>query len=187
MRIEITAPLTKEVAASLRAGDSVSISGVIYSARDAAHKKLCALIEKGEALPFPVDGSVIYYMGPSPAQPGAVIGAAGPTTSYRMDSYAPKLLALGSLGMIGKGRRSAEVIEAMKKSGAVYFGAVGGAGALLQRSIRKAELVCWPELGAEALMRLEVHELPAIVVIDSLGCDLYETGPRDYLKQHGGK
>ena len=186
MILEISAPMTSEIAAQLRAGDSVRISGTIYSARDAAHKRMCALLDEGKPLPFPVEGSVIYYMGPSPAQPGMPIGAAGPTTSYRMDAYAPRLLDLGSLGMIGKGKRSDEVIQAMQRNGAVYFGATGGAGALLSKCILSAEVVAWPDLGAEALRRLEVRNLPAVVIIDSLGNNLYELGPRCYLEQHGG-
>lgn len=183
MRIQIHAPMTADAAASLRAGDFVSISGTIYSARDAAHKRMCALLDEGKQLPFPVEGSVIYYMGPSPAQPGMPIGAAGPTTSYRMDAYAPRLLALGNLGMIGKGKRSTEVISAMKENGAVYFGAIGGAGALLSKCILSAETVAWPDLGAEALLKLEVRDFPAVVVIDSLGNNLYEQGPAQYLAQ----
>ncbi len=185
MTYELTAPLTRDAAARLRAGDSVLISGVIFSARDAAHKRLCELLDAGKPLPLPLEGSVIYYMGPSPALPGTPIGAAGPTTSYRMDAYAPRLLALGNLGMIGKGRRSREVVEAMKEAGAVYFGATGGAGALLSRCITSAEVAAWPDLGAEALMRLEVKDFPAVVVIDSLGNDLYDEGPRRYREKHG--
>lgn len=183
MTVQVHAPMTAQAAENLRAGDFVSISGTIYSARDAAHKRLCALLDEGKPLPFPVEGSVIYYMGPSPAQPGSPIGAAGPTTSYRMDAYAPRLLALGSLGMIGKGKRAPEVIEAMRRSGAVYFGAIGGAGALLSRCIRASELVAWQDLGAEALLKLEVRDFPAVVVIDSLGNNLYEQGPAQYLAQ----
>ena len=182
----ITAPLTPEVARSLRAGDSVLLSGTVYSARDAAHKRLCALVEQGEPLPFPVEGSVIYYMGPSPARPGQVIGSAGPTTSYRMDAYAPTLLKLGSLGMIGKGKRNTDVIDAMMETGAVYFGAIGGAGALLSQCITSAQLVCYEDLGAEAIRKLEVKELPLTVVVDSQGSNLYETGPADYLAQRDG-
>lgn len=181
---QLTAPLTPEITRALRAGDSVRISGTIYSARDAAHKRLCALLDEGEPLPFPVEGSVIYYMGPSPAQPGMPIGAAGPTTSYRMDDYAPRLLDCGNLAMIGKGKRSASVIESMKKNGAVYFGAIGGAGALLSRCIRSAEVIAWPDLGAEALMRLEVQDFPAVVIIDADGNDLYLSGPEEYLARH---
>ena len=187
MAVSLHTPLSAQDVARLRAGDSVTITGTVFSARDAAHKKLIELLEAGQPLPFPVEGSVIYYMGPSPARPGTPIGAAGPTTSYRMDGFAPRLIDLGSRGMIGKGRRSPEVVAAMKRSGAVYFGAVGGAGALLSKRILSREIVAWPELGAEALCRLEVADFPAIVVIDALGNDLYELGPRRYLAEHGGE
>ena len=186
MAIELRTPLLAADIDKLHAGDRVLISGTIYSARDAAHAKLCALLDAGEPFPFPIDGSVIYYRGPSPARPGAPIGAAGPTTSYRMDAYAPRLIELGSRGMIGKGRRSTDVVEAMKSCGAVYFGAVGGAGALLSKCIRSCEVLAWPELGAEALCRLDVTDFPAIVVIDALGNDLYALGPEAYLEKHGG-
>lgn len=183
----ITAPLTEEVASSLRAGESVYLSGTVYTARDAAHKRLCALVAEGKPLPFPIEGSVIYYVGPSPARPGQPIGAAGPTTSYRMDAYAPTLLRLGELGMIGKGKRSPEVIEAMRETGAVYFGAIGGAGALLAKCVKSARLVCYEDLGAEAIRVLQVENLPLTVVIDSLGNNLYETGRANYLRQHVGE
>lgn len=187
MAVSLTAPLSLEDAKRLRAGDRVTLSGTIYSARDAAHKKLIELLDAGQPLPFPVEGSVIYYMGPSPALPGRPIGAAGPTTSYRMDGFAPRLIELGSRGMIGKGKRSVEVVKAMKSCGAVYFGAVGGAGALLSKCIRSCEVIAWPELGAEALCRLEVSDFPAVVVIDALGNNLYELGPNRYLAEHGGE
>ena len=183
----LTAPLTPEVSRSLRAGESVYLSGTVYTARDAAHKRLCALVAEDKPLPFPIEGSVIYYVGPSPARPGQPIGAAGPTTSYRMDAYAPTLLRLGELGMIGKGKRSPEVIQAMRETGAVYFGAIGGAGALLAKCVKSAQLVCYEELGAEAIRALQVENLPLIVVIDSLGTNLYETGRADYLRQYGSK
>lgn len=179
----ITAPLDAGTARSLRSGDSVLLSGIIYTARDAAHKRLCELAARGEPMPFPMEGAVIYYVGPTPARPGQPIGSAGPTTSYRMDTYAPTLLRLGELGMIGKGKRGAEVIEAMRETGAVYFGAIGGAGALLARCVKSAELVCYEDLGAEAVRRLEVKNLPLTVVIDSLGNNLYETGRAAYLAQ----
>lgn len=179
----ITAPLDRETARSLRSGDSVLLSGTIYTARDAAHKRLCELAAKGEPMPFPIEGSVIYYAGPTPARPGQPIGSAGPTTSYRMDAYAPTLLRLGELGMIGKGKRGQEVIDAMRETGAVYFGAIGGAGALLARCVKSAGLVCYEDLGAEAIRRLEVENLPLTVVIDSLGNNLYETGRATYLAQ----
>jgi fumarate hydratase subunit beta len=177
----ITAPLDLETARSLRAGDSVLLSGTVYTARDAAHKRLCGLAAQGKPMPFPMEGAVIYYVGPTPARPGQPIGSAGPTTSYRMDAYAPTLLRLGELGMIGKGKREAEVIEAMKETGAVYFGAIGGAGALLARCVKSAQLVCYEDLGAEAVRRLEVENLPLTVVIDSLGNNLYEIGRTAYL------
>lgn len=181
----LTAPLTPEVSRSLRAGESVYLSGTVYTARDAAHKRLCALVAEGKPLPFPIEGSVIYYVGPSPARPGQPIGAAGPTTSYRMDAYAPTLLRLGELGMIGKGKRSPEVIQAMRETGAVYFGAIGGAGTLLAKCVKSAQLVCYEDLGAEAIRALQVENLPLTVVIDSLGTNLYETGRADYLRQYG--
>lgn len=177
----ITAPLDPETARALRAGDSVLLTGTVYTARDAAHKRLCELAHRGEPMPFPMEGAVIYYVGPTPARPGQPIGSAGPTTSYRMDAYAPTLLHLGQLGMIGKGLRGPEVIEAMKEAGAVYFGAIGGAGALLARCVKAAGLVCWEDLGAEAVRRLTVENLPLTVVIDSLGNNLYETGRAAYL------
>lgn len=180
----ITAPLTAEVCASLKAGDSVLLSGTVYTARDAAHKRLCQLAAEGKPLPFPVEDAVIYFVGPSPARPGQPIGSAGPTTSYRMDAYSPTLLRLGLKGMIGKGKRSQEVIETMKETGAVYFGAIGGAGALLAKCVKSAELVCYEDLGAEAIRKLEVENLPLTVVIDSEGNNLYELGPREYLAQY---
>ena len=182
----ITAPLDLETARSLRAGDSVLLSGTVYTARDAAHKRLCELAVRGEPMPFPMEGAVIYYVGPTPARPGQPIGSAGPTTSYRMDAYAPTLLRLGELGMIGKGLRGRSVIEAMKETGAVYFGAIGGAGALLARCVKAAELVCYEDLGAEAVRKLTVQNLPLTVVIDSLGNNLYKTGRAAYLARRGG-
>jgi fumarate hydratase subunit beta len=176
----VETPLTDEVIRSLKIGEKVSISGVIYSARDAAHKRLVELIEKGETLPFELPGQIIYYVGPAPAKPGFAVGSAGPTTSYRMDPYAPTLIAEGLKGMIGKGSRSDEVKEAMKKHGAVYFAAVGGAGALMSKSIVKAEVIAYPELGAEAVRRMEVKDFPAIVAIDALGNDLYAKGKEEY-------
>lgn len=185
MTKNVTAPLDPETARSLRSGDSVLLSGTVYTARDAAHRRLCELVAKGAPLPFPIEGAVIYYVGPTPARPGQPIGSAGPTTSYRMDAYAPTLLRLGELGMIGKGKRGPEVIQAMRETGAVYFGAIGGAGALLARCVKSAELVCYEDLGAEAIRRLEVENLPLTVVIDSLGNNLYETGRAAYLAQRG--
>ena len=182
MENRITTPLTLEKTRDLHCGDNVLISGVIYTGRDAAHKRLVELLQQGKELPLDVKDAIIYYVGPAPAQPGKVIGSAGPTTSYRMDAYAPALLDIGLKGMIGKGKRSPEVIESMKKNGAVYFGAIGGAGALLAKCIKKAEVIAYEDLGAEAIRRLEVEDLPAVVIIDSEGNNLYEQGRADYLK-----
>ncbi|NLG64069.1 MAG: Fe-S-containing hydro-lyase [Actinobacteria bacterium] len=179
---KIGTPLTDEVVQGLRAGDEVEISGVVYQARDAAHKRLVALIESGEELPFELEGAVVYYMGPSPAKPGNVIGSAGPTTSGRMDAYAPVLMAHGLKGMIGKGLRSQAVKDAMREYKAVYFAATGGAGALLAQRIVANEVIAWPELGAEAVARLEVVDFPAIVVNDCHGADLYEEGRAKYAR-----
>lgn len=177
----ITTPLTEEKVKELKAGDSVLISGIIYTARDAAHKRLVELLDKGEKLPIDVENSIIYYVGPTPAKPGQPIGSAGPTTSYRMDSYAPRLLEIGLKGMIGKGLRSKEVIESMKKNKAVYFAAIGGAAALMGKSIKSAEIVAYEDLGSEAIRKLEVEDLPVVVVIDSEGNNLYEMGQQQYL------
>lgn len=176
----ITTPLADEVVRGLKMGDEVSITGVIYSARDAAHKRLVELIEKGEDLPFDLRGSVIYFVGPAPAKPGHAVGSAGPTTSYRMDPYSPALIEKGLKGMIGKGGRSDEVKKAMVKHGAVYFAAIGGAGALMSKSIVKADVIAYPELGAEAIRRMEVRDFPAIVAIDAQGNDLYIRGREEY-------
>ena len=181
MAIKITAPLSREEARKLRAGDSCLISGVIYTARDAAHKRLCDLVAKGEKLPVDLKDAVIYFVGPTPSKPGQAIGSAGPTTSYRMDAYSPTLISLGQTGMIGKGKRGEEVIQAMKEHGAVYFGAIGGCGALLSRCIKKAEIIAYEDLGAEAIRRLEVKDFPVVVIIDSEGNNLYETGKVNYL------
>ena len=183
MAMNIKAPMSREVARSLRAGDSCLISGTIYTARDAAHKRLCALLAEGKELPFDLRDAVIYFVGPAPAKPGQVVGSAGPTTSYRMDAYSPSLIALGQTGMIGKGKRSEEVVAAMKEHGAVYFGAIGGCGALLGKCVKKSEMVAYPDLGAEAICRWEVENLPVIVVIDSEGNNLYETGREAYLNR----
>ena len=180
--MDIATPLDPQVIENLRAGDQVSISGVIYTARDAAHKRLIEALEGGEGLPFDIRGQTLYYMGPSPAKPGQVIGAAGPTTSGRMDAYSPRLIAAGLKGMIGKGSRSQEVKEAIKKHKAVYFAAIGGAGALIARAIKKAEVVAYEDLGAEAILRLEVENFPAIVVNDAQGGDLYEEGKAKYRR-----
>ena len=181
MAISIKAPLSREDAKKLKAGDSCLLSGVIYTARDAAHKRLCDLVAKGEELPIDVKDCVIYFVGPTPAKPGQAIGSAGPTTSYRMDAYSPTLIGLGQTGMIGKGKRGPEVIAAMKEHGAVYFGAIGGAGALLAKCIKKAEIVAYEDLGAEAIRRLEVEDFPVTVIIDAEGNNLYETGKQAYL------
>ena len=181
--IKITAPLSREAARALRAGDSCLISGVIYTARDAAHKRLCDLVAEEKELPLDIRDAIIYFVGPTPAKPGQAIGSAGPTTSYRMDAYSPTLISLGLTGMIGKGKRGPEVIDAMKQHGAVYFGAIGGCGALLSKCIKKAEVIAYDDLGAEAIRRLEVEDFPAIVIIDSLGNNLYESGRANYLAQ----
>ena len=181
MAISIQLPLTREKARELKAGDSCLLSGVIYTARDAAHKRLCALADEGKELPFPVKDATIYYVGPTPAKPGQAIGSAGPTTSYRMDAYSPTLIALGETGMIGKGKRGPEVIAAMREHGAVYFGAIGGCGALLSRCIKSAKVVAYEDLGAEAIRELVVEDFPAVVIIDAEGNNLYETGKADYL------
>ncbi len=179
--IPIQAPLSRDAARSLRAGQLVLLSGIIYTARDAAHKRLCALLEAGEAPPFPLENSVVYFVGPTPTRPGGVIGSCGPTTSYRMDAYSPALLARGMTGMIGKGQRSDEVIDAMRQNGAVYFGATGGAGALLAGCVLANEPVAYADLGAEAVRRLTVRDMPLTVVIDSLGRNLYTIGRAQYL------
>ena len=181
MAMNITVPMSREVARSLKAGDSVLLSGVIYTARDAAHKRLCELAEQGKPLPLDVKDGIIYFVGPTPAKPGEVIGSAGPTTSYRMDAYSPTLIELGLTGMIGKGKRNEAVVSAMKEHGAVYFGAIGGCGALLSRCIKKAEIIAYEDLGAEAIRRLEVENFPVVVIIDSEGNNLYETGMTNYL------
>ena len=177
----VNLPLTEEKARMLRAGDTVYLTGEIFTSRDAGHKRMVELLRRGEALPFDPMNATIYYVGPSPARPGQVIGSAGPTTSGRMDAYAPTLLAQGARGMIGKGARSAEVIEAMKKHAGVYFGAIGGAGALLAKCIKKSELIAWEDLQSEALRRLWVEKMPLVVVIDCEGNDLYEQGRAAYL------
>lgn len=176
-------PLSREDARALRCGESCLITGTIYTARDAAHKRLCELAAKGEPLPFDMEGAIIYFVGPTPAKPGQVIGSAGPTTSYRMDAYSPALIALGQTGMIGKGKRGEAVVEAMRQYGAVYLGAIGGLGALLGKCVKKAEVIAYPDLGAEAVRKLEVENFPVVVVIDSEGNNLYELGRRAYLEQ----
>ncbi|MFA4901630.1 MAG: Fe-S-containing hydro-lyase [Desulfobaccales bacterium] len=180
--VKLTTPLTDQDVVQLEIGDTVIVSGVIYTARDAAHKRLVDMLARGENLPMDVRGQIIYYVGPSPARPGRVIGAAGPTTSYRMDSYAPTLIKLGLKAMIGKGKRSAEVIAALQEHKAVYLGATGGAGALISQRIKKAEVIAFPELGPEAVHRLEVEGFPTIVINDCQGRDLYELGVKEYRR-----
>ena len=177
---EIILPLTDETLEDLRSGDGVLLTGVIYVGRDAAHKRMVEALDRGKPLPFDIRGQIIYYMGPTPPRPGQVIGSAGPTTSGRMDAYAPRLMAEGLKGMIGKGVRSPAVKEAMKKHRAVYLGTIGGAGALISRSILKSEVVAYEELGAEAVRRLEVSDFPATVVNDIHGGDLYQEGKARY-------
>ena len=176
----ITTPLTEEKVKDLKCGDSVLLSGKLYTARDAAHKRLIDILDRGEELPINIKDETIYYVGPTPAKPGEVIGSAGPTTSYRMDAYSPKLLDLGLKGMIGKGKRNKEVINSMKKNNAVYFGAIGGAAALIGKCITASEVILYEDLGSEAIRRLEVKDLPLIVVIDSEGNNLYEKGREEY-------
>lgn len=176
----ITVPFDKEVAKTLNSGDYVYLTGTIYTARDAAHKRMYEALQKGEELPFDVKNHVIYYMGPSPAREGRPIGSAGPTTASRMDKYAPTLLDLGQIGMIGKGKRSEEVRQAVVRNDAVYFAAVGGAGALLSKSITASEVIAYDDLGTEAIRKLEVKDFPVIVVIDSKGNNLYETAIQAY-------
>ena len=180
MEKEYTVPFDYEEASQLRAGDYVSLTGTIYTARDAAHKRMQETLDRGEKLPFDVSGNIIYYMGPSPAREGQPIGSAGPTTASRMDKYTPALLDLGLLGMIGKGKRSDAVKDAVVRNGAVYFAAVGGAGALLSRSIISSEVIAYEDLGTEAIRKLTIRDFPVIVVMDSLGNDLYETELKKY-------
>lgn len=186
-KIRITTPLTREQARVLKAGDSCLLSGTIYTARDAAHKRMIEALEKGKELPFDIKDSIIYYVGPTPGAPGEIIGSAGPTTSYRMDAYSPALIKEGQTGMIGKGLRGPEVIEAMKEYGAVYLGAVGGCGALISKCIKKSEVIAYEDLGPEAVRRLEVEDFPVKVVIDAEGNNLYELGQQAYLDYVGLK
>lgn len=176
----IKTPITEETTKDLKAGDYVYITGTIYVARDAAHKRMAEALEKGEELPIDIRDAAIYYMGPSPARDGRPIGSAGPTTASRMDKYTPTLLDLGEKAMIGKGKRTKEVIEAIVRNHAVYFAAIGGAGALLSKCIKKSEIVCYADLGAEAIRKIEVEDFPVIVVIDSEGNNLYETAVKEY-------
>jgi fumarate hydratase subunit beta len=182
MAKRIALPLTDDTLQSLRAGDDVLLSGIMYVGRDSAHKRIVEALDQGKPLPFDIRGQTIYYMGPSPAKPGQVIGSAGPTTSGRMDSYSPRLMAEGLRGMVGKGMRTAAVKEAMKKYRAVYFAAIGGAGALISKAIKKSDVIAYEELGAEALLRIEVADFPAIVINDIYGGDLYEEGKTKYKK-----
>ena len=182
MEKRISTPLDNEIIKELKSGDKVLLSGVIYTGRDAAHQKLSDCINNNEKLPFDMDGQIIYYVGPAPNKPGEVIGSAGPTTSYRMDDLTVPLLELGLKGMIGKGKRSEEVISSMKKEKAVYFAAIGGAGALIANCVTSSEVIAYEELGPEAIRRLEVKDLPLYVVIDSYGNNLYETERKKYQK-----
>lgn len=183
MEKHMTLPLTEELAKTLHAGDTVYLTGVVYTSRDAGHKRMCEALAEGKELPFDPKDATIYYVGPTPAKPGQVIGSAGPTTSGRMDAYAPTMMSVGARGMIGKGARLSEVVEAMKKYSGVYFGAIGGAGAMLAKCIKKAELIAYEDLGAEALRKLYVEEMPLVVIIDSEGRNLYEEGRAAYLAQ----
>ena len=187
MEKKITLPLTRDLARTLKAGDSVLLTGTIYTSRDAGHKRMCEALARGEELPFAPADATIYYVGPTPARPGQVIGSAGPTTSGRMDAYAPTLMRAGARGMIGKGARLPEVVEAMKECDGVYFGAIGGAGALLAKCIKRAELIAYEDLGAEALRKLYVEDMPLVVIIDCEGNNLYESGRAAYLRKRDGK
>ena len=186
MQYKLTTPAAREDLAPLRAGDTVLLSGVVYTARDAAHQRMMELLDAGRPLPFPVEGSAVYYVGPTPERPGQVIGSAGPTTSGRMDAYSPRLLELGQRIMIGKGARNQAVKDAVVRAGAVYLAALGGAGALMAASVKRLEVVCWEDLGCEAVRRLEVEDFPLTVILDSHGGDLYESGPAAYLASRDG-
>lgn len=186
MQYKLTTPVTKEMLAPLKAGDTVLLSGVVYTARDAAHKRMMELLDADKPLPFPVEGSAVYYVGPTPERPGEIIGSAGPTTSGRMDAYSPRLLDLGQSIMIGKGARNQAVKEAVVRNGAVYLAALGGAGALMAESVKKLEIICWEDLGCEAVRRLEVENFPLTVILDSHGGDLYQSGPEAYLESVQG-
>lgn len=185
MARRIQLPLTRELSRTLHAGDQVLLSGTIYTSRDAGHKRMCEALARGEELPFDPTDATIYYVGPTPAKLGQVIGSAGPTTSGRMDAYAPRMMEAGARGMIGKGARLPEVIDAIREYEGTYFGAIGGAGALLAKSIKKSELIAYEDLGAEALRRLEVEDMPLVVIIDSQGNNLYEKGREEYLQWTG--
>ncbi len=183
MAVSVSSPISLDIIDKLSAGDSLLLSGVVYVARDAAHRRLVAALKEGNKLPFEIAGQTLYYMGPSPARPGRASGAAGPTTSGRMDAYTPPLLAAGLRVMIGKGDRSAEVKEAMRRSRAIYLAATGGAGALLAKAVQKAEVIAYPELGPEAVLRLEVENMPVIVAYDTGGGDLFAAGRAKYGKK----
>ena len=183
MQYKLTTPVTRADLAPLKAGDTVLLSGVVYTARDAAHKRMMELLDQGKPLPFPVEGSALYYVGPTPERPGEVIGSAGPTTSGRMDAYSPRLLDLGQAIMIGKGARNRAVKEAVVRNGGVYLAALGGAGALMSASVKALEVICWEDLGCEAVRRLEVADMPLTVILDAHGGDLYESGPAAYLSR----
>ena len=180
MMKKISLPLKQADIDGLKAGDRVMLSGYLYTARDAAHKRLVALLDEGKELPLPLQNETIYYVGPAPASPGHAVGSAGPTTSYRMDAYAPRLIEKGLKGMIGKGFRNQQVIDTMKAHGAVYFGAVGGAAALISKQIKSSQVIAYPDLGPEAIHRFEIVDFPVIVLIDRYGNNLYETGPQLY-------
>ena len=181
MQYVLKTPLSKQDLAPLKAGDTVLLSGVVYTARDAAHARMMELLDKGEPLPFPIEGAAIYYVGPTPERPGEVIGSAGPTTSGRMDAMSPRLLDLGNKIMIGKGKRDAAVKEAVVRNGAVYLAALGGAGALMAQSVKTLEVIAWPDLGCEAVRKLVVKDFPLTVLLDTHGGDLYRSGPAAYL------
>lgn len=189
MQYRLTTPLTKQALEPLQAGDTVLLTGIVYTARDAAHARMAELLDAGQPLPFDLKGAAIYYVGPTPERPGQVIGAAGPTTAGRMDRYTPRLLDLGLACMIGKGKRSAEVKASVVSNGAVYLAALGGAGALMAASIQSCEIIAWPDLGCEAVRRLYVSDMPLTVLLDSHGGDLYESGPAAYLqsRKEGGQ
>ena len=187
MQYELTTPCTAADLAPLKAGDTVLLSGVVYTARDQAHKRMLEALDKGEKLPFDPMNATIYYVGPTPAKPGQIIGSAGPTTSGRMDAYAPTMMSVGARGMIGKGARLPEEVEAMKQYGGVYFGAIGGAGALLAKCVKKCELIAYEDLGAEALRKLYVEDMPLVVIVDSQGNNLYTTGREAYLHERAEK
>lgn len=181
MQYSLTTPLTREALAPLKAGDTVLLSGTVYTARDAAHARMAEDLDAGRPLPFPIEGAAVYYVGPTPERPGTVIGSAGPTTAGRMDKFTPRLLDLGLACMIGKGKRSAAVKASVVQNGAVYLGAIGGAGALMAGSIQSCEIIAWPDLGCEAVRRLQVENMPLTVLLDAHGGDLYASGPQAYL------